>query len=54
MGWPQVTVIVLYGLSIGVSLALHGKPRTGRHNVGAALIGSAFVLAPLYFGGFFG
>jgi len=53
MGWPQVTIIAVYALSLGICLAMHGKPRTGNYNVGHAVIGSALVLVPLYFGGFF-
>jgi len=53
MGWPQVTIIALFALSLGVSLALHGKPRTGNHSFGVALISAALTLVPLYFGGFF-
>lgn len=53
MGWPQVVVIAVYALSLGVSLAMHGKPRTGEYNFIHAVIGSAIVLTPLYLGGFF-
>jgi len=28
MGWPQITVIILMSLSLGTTVALHGKPRT--------------------------
>lgn len=26
MGWPQVTVIVLWAISIGIHIAKHGQP----------------------------
>lgn len=54
MGWPQVTIIALYALSLGVTLALHGKPRTGKHSFFTGLFGASLTLVPLYFGGFFG
>lgn len=53
MGWPQFTYIGLMALSVGVTLALHGQPRTGTHNVGYALIGAAISLGVVYAGGFF-
>lgn len=53
MGWPQVTFIALMALSVGVTLALHGKPRTGNHNVVAALIGAGITTGIVYAGGFF-
>ncbi|UXN70937.1 hypothetical protein N8A98_07040 [Devosia neptuniae] len=53
MGWPQITIIVLIALSVGINLAMHGKPRTGTHNVGYSILGSAIWLVPLYYGGFF-
>lgn len=53
MGWPQVVYIGLMALSIGITLALHGQPRTGKHNVGYAVIGAAISLGVVYWGGFF-
>lgn len=53
MGWPEVTVIVLYTLVMGMTLAMHGKPRTGNYNFGASLLGVGLLFALLYAGGFF-
>lgn len=53
MGWPQITIIVLVALSVGINLALHGKPRTGTHSVWVGLFGAALTVVPLYYGGFF-
>lgn len=53
MGWPQVVYIGLIGLNLGCALALHGKPRTGKHSVWASLLGTAIVVPVLYAGGFF-
>jgi hypothetical protein len=53
MGWPQVTIIVLVAMSLGINLALHSKPRTGNYGVGVGLLSAALTLVPLYYGGFF-
>lgn len=54
MGWPQYAYIGLLMLSIGVTLGLHGRPRTGTHNVGLAIVGSGISFGIVYAGGFFG
>lgn len=48
----QVILIAIYALSIGVNMALHGEPKTGRHSVWGSLIGTALVFSILYTGGF--
>ncbi|MFC0245790.1 hypothetical protein ACFOLL_12770 [Falsochrobactrum ovis] len=52
MGWPQITMIVLLALGIGVSAAKHGDPRPP-YSIGVALISSAITVWLLIAGGFF-
>jgi hypothetical protein len=52
MGAPQIIVIVLYALSVGVVLSRHGKPETGNHNVWSSLLTIAVMSALLWWGGF--
>ena len=53
MNAPQITIIALYALSLGMTLAQHGKPKTGTHSFWVALIGTAINFGILYWGGFF-
>lgn len=53
MGAPQIIIIAIYALSVGIDIAKHGEPKTGRYNAAASLIGSAIGLSLLYWGGFF-
>jgi hypothetical protein len=53
MGWPQITIIALTAMSVGISAAKEGEPR-GNHSTIGALIGAAIQCTILYFGGFFG
>ncbi len=50
---PQIVLLVLLFLNIGVVLGQHGKPRTGNHNVFVALISASITSSVLYWGGFF-
>jgi hypothetical protein len=53
-GWPQIIwcVMVLYGLAN--ELSKNGKPRTGNHDAGVALIATCLLALLLWWGGFFG
>lgn len=53
MGIPQIILIVIYAVSVGYSVANHGKQR-GRYNLWDTLIGGGIELLILYWGGFFG
>lgn len=53
MAWPQITMIVLLALSLGVNLADHGKPKDGEHNFTHSLVSVAIFSTLLYCGGFF-
>jgi soluble lytic murein transglycosylase-like protein len=53
MGWPQITVIILFAIGLGVELAKHGKPRTGKHSFWWSLFGNVITIWLLWCGGFF-
>lgn len=48
---PQITLLALWALNLGVDLAQHGKP-SGNHNIFNTLIAMAIVGAVLWWGGF--
>lgn len=52
--WPQITLLALYGISIGIIWAKHGQLKTGKENVGVQFIGIIINAIILYFGGFWG
>lgn len=53
MGWPQITWIVLTCIALGVGVAAHGLPRTGRHSFWWQLFSAVFLCWLLWCGGFF-
>ena len=53
MGICQIIMLVLACMSLGVSMARNGHPKTGTHNFGIDLIAWVLQLGLLYFGGFF-
>ena len=53
MGWPQIVYIGLVCLALGLTMANHGKPRTGKHNFWSLLIAEGLALWLLLAGGFF-
>lgn len=53
LGVPQIIVIVLFTLSLGMSLADDGKMKTKKESFFASLISSGIMLFLLYWGGFF-
>lgn len=54
LGIPQIIWIVLVIMGLGVEMAQHGKPRTGKHNFWTMLISFGLSIWILYAGGFFG
>ena len=52
MEWPQIILISIVFLNLGVRAAKHGEPR-GDHNVGVAIIDVALLFSLLWWGGFF-
>ena len=53
MGFCQYAIIVLYAMSLGVSLSKHGEPKIGTYNFILSCIAIALEMSLLYFGGFF-
>lgn len=51
MKWPQITMIVVYALSLYIAAAEHGQPQP-RRNFWASLIGTAINFGLLWAGGF--
>jgi hypothetical protein len=49
---PQIVMIVLYAMSTGISIAQHGKAKTGKHNFFVHIVGVAIGASILYWGGF--
>lgn len=52
-GVPQIIILVLYVLTIGISLAEHGKEKKGKESFFTTAIGVSIQMALLYWGGFF-
>jgi hypothetical protein len=50
---PQVLILLLIALDIGVVLAKHDQPRTDKYNVFVTAISHAIMVAILIWGGFF-
>lgn len=53
MGIPQILMIVIIAMGLGISMVEHGTPKTGKNNFFVSLIAYAIEIALLYFGGFF-
>lgn len=49
---PQIILIVLMTLGLGMSIADHGRPKTGKTSATAALIANIILFGLLYWGGF--
>jgi len=50
---PQVFILALYLISLGISIERHGKPKKGNESAWTSLIATIIMLALLYWGGFF-
>lgn len=53
MNAPQIIMIVLLAMSLGLSLANHGKQKEGKHNFFLDIFASGISFGLLYWGGFF-
>lgn len=54
MAWPQITIIILMAMNVGMNIAKHGEPRKDSHfNVFWALANSGITAGILYASGFF-
>jgi len=52
MGAPQIIIIVMYCLNLGIVMQNHGKPRKGKDNFFISLFATILNVVILYFGGF--
>lgn len=52
-GWPQIMVVVWFGMCIGASLMKDGQPIDGKHSFVVRLIFTAITAWILKEGGFF-
>ena len=52
--WPQITMIVLGAIGLGVHMARHGKAKDESYNAITQVLMLAFEFWLLYEGGFFG
>jgi hypothetical protein len=50
---PQIIILVLLAMGLGISLVQSGKPKTGTHSFWVQAISTTITLAILYWGGFF-
>lgn len=53
MGVPQIIMIAMFAISLGISLAKHGEYRGDKYNFFTSLISVAIEAGILYWGGFF-
>lgn len=53
MHWPQVAMLVLLGLSLGISATTHGQEKKSVESFPAVLFGNGVLMIILYCGGFF-
>lgn len=52
MGIPQILMIIMYSMSLAVSMCKHGKIETKTENVGSTIFAIVIQASILYFGGF--
>jgi hypothetical protein len=50
---PQVVILVLVCVGLGMELVRDGNPRTDKHSFWITLLSDTIVLALLWWGGFF-
>ncbi|MGL4801907.1 MAG: hypothetical protein ACRC18_06550 [Cetobacterium sp.] len=53
MEWPQVAMIILLTLGVGINLSNHGEMRNDRYNFWTSMLGVAINVWILRAGGFF-
>jgi len=53
MGMPQIILIILYCLSLGIAMSKHGQPEEGKYNFFYNLISTGIMIGLLIWGGFF-
>ncbi|MBY6965316.1 hypothetical protein [Clostridium botulinum] len=53
MGMPQIILIILYCLSLGIAMSKHGQPKEDKYNFFYNLISTGIMIGLLIWGGFF-
>ncbi len=53
MGIPQILILALYMLSLGVELAKHGETKVMKYDFGGKMLATMIVIGLLIWGGFF-
>lgn len=53
IGWPEGIYLFLTIFALGITLAKHGEPNTGKNNIWVSLIASGIHFAIMWWGGFF-
>ena len=53
MGIWEIIYLTLLMMSLGIYLAKHGEPKTGKYSFWSALISTTIQIVILYLGGFF-
>lgn len=53
MHTPQIIMVVLMALSLGIDFQRHGQPETGHHDAWTSLLAVVINSALLYWGGFY-
>lgn len=53
MGVPQILIIVLFSINLGINIAKHGEEKEEKYNFWLALIDILIECFILYCGGFF-
>jgi hypothetical protein len=54
MGTPQIILLTLLGIQLLITAYMHGKERTGTHNIFFRIIDAGLLILLLVAGGFFG
>ena len=54
MGIPQIIILVIYMIGLGMSLANDGEVRMKKEGFWLSLVSCGIMLALLWWGGFFG
>lgn len=53
MGIPQILIIILFAINLGINIAKHGEDKEEKYNFWLALISTLIECFILYCGGFF-
>lgn len=53
MGIPQIIMIVLFAMGLGITLIKNGEPRTDNYSFGMSFVATVIQVALLWWGGFF-